>query len=285
MTAAAPAGAVLAVTGLKAEARIAAGAGVTTLAGGGDAARLALQLRDSLAHGAKAVISFGIAGGLAPSLPAGTVVIADAVEDGDARWPVDPSWRRGLIQALPHAACGDLAGVDRAVAGAEAKARLHRRSGALAVDMESHVAARLAAQYGVPFAALRIIADPAERSLPQAALVGMRPDGTTNVGAVLAALARKTRRSPGLGPDGPGRPGGVQRARSQPQGFGRPVRLRRSDAAPFRARAARRGARRLLSDRAGTTLSRRSSTDRAPQIPEHAAPDPMVARASDSSNT
>jgi hypothetical protein len=71
-------------------------------------------------------------------------------------------------------------------------------SGAVAVDMESHVAARLAAHYGLPFAALRIIADPAERSLPAAALVGMRPDGSTDIAAVLRALGRRPSDLPAL---------------------------------------------------------------------------------------
>ena len=191
-------GPILAVTGLKAEAKIAAGPGVTTLAGGGDAARLALLLQGYLASGATAVISFGIAGGLAPGLPAGTIVVADGIDDGETFWAADAHWRNRLLGALPGAVPGRLAGVDAAVAGAVGKAALHARSRAVAVDMESHIAARLAALHRLPFAALRVIADPAERSLPQAALVGMRPDGTTDVGAVLKALARKPADLPAL---------------------------------------------------------------------------------------
>lgn len=190
--------AVLAVTGMKAEARVAAGAGITTLVSGGDSARLALLLQAYLTGGAKAVISIGIAGGLAPELPAGTIVVADAVEDGETRWAVNPAWRHNLRSMLPAAVSGDISGVDRAVADRHAKASLYRRSGALAVDMESHVAARLAAQHRVPFAALRIIADPAERTLPRAALDGMRPDGGTDIAAVLRALVLRPSDLPGL---------------------------------------------------------------------------------------
>ena len=189
---------VLAVTGLQAEARIAGGIGVATLSGGGDAARLAVLIQGSLAKGASAIISFGIAGGLAPGLPAGTVVIADRVESGEFCWDTDPQWRARLLEALPHAVRGSLAGVDEAVAGASSKTRLRGATGAVAVDMESHVAARLAALHGVPFAALRVIADPAERSLPQAALAGMRPDGSTDVRAVLSALLKRPGDVPAL---------------------------------------------------------------------------------------
>jgi adenosylhomocysteine nucleosidase len=189
----------LAVTGLRAEAKIAEGRGVATLSGGGDAARLALLLQGSLANGARAVVSFGIAGGLASGLAAGTVVIADAVDDGETRWETDPHWQARLADALPGAMRGTLAGSDRAVATVADKARLHRSAGgALAVDMESHVAARLAALHQVPFAALRVIADPAERALPEAAVVGMRPDGSTDVVAVIRALARRPGELPAL---------------------------------------------------------------------------------------
>ena len=189
---------VLAVTGLLAEARIASGAGVVTVAGGGDPARLALLLQAAMARGARAVISFGIAGGLEPGLVPGSVLLARAVHDGDLRTPTSAAWVARLAEALPGARLADLAGVDAAVAGSGDKAALHRRTGAAAVDMESHVAARLAALHGLPFAALRVVADPAERTLPPAALVGMRPDGTTDLGAVLRALGRAPRQLPGL---------------------------------------------------------------------------------------
>lgn len=191
-------GCILAVTGLAAEARIAAAPGVMTVSGGGDAARLALLLQASLAAGARAVISFGIAGGLAPGLKAGTVVVAEMIDDGETLWRTHAGWRARLLAALPQARLGKILGCDKAIEGAEGKDAAHWRTGAHLVDMESHVAARLATQYDVPFAALRIVSDPAERSLPRAALVGMRPDGTADVGAVLRALAAKPAELPAL---------------------------------------------------------------------------------------
>ena len=182
---------VLAVTGLKAEARIAAGAGVTTVVGGGDPARLALLLQGTLSKGASAVISFGIAGGLRPGLRPGTMIIGRSVDDGQRRAEADAAWCARLAAALPEAIAADIAGVDRPAKGVAQKGALHAATGAAAVDMESHIAARLATLHGVPFAALRIIADPWDRTLPGAALVGMRPDGSADVGAVLRALGRR----------------------------------------------------------------------------------------------
>jgi hypothetical protein len=74
-------------------------------------------------------------------------------------------------------------------AAAEKRAA-HARTGALAVDMESHVAARVARRFGLRFAAARVISDAAGRDLPAAVEVGMTPDGGMALGAVLAALAR-----------------------------------------------------------------------------------------------
>jgi hypothetical protein len=57
--------------------------------------------------------------------------------------------------------------------------------------MESHIAAEVAAEQGLPFAVLRVVADPARRRVPQSALCGLLPDGRTNVLAVLRALLRR----------------------------------------------------------------------------------------------
>ena len=64
--------------------------------------------------------------------------------------------------------------------------------------MELHGAARFAENWGLPFAALRAIADPQHRTLPPAAMVGMKPDGSADLKAVLAALARSPRQLRGL---------------------------------------------------------------------------------------
>ncbi len=64
--------------------------------------------------------------------------------------------------------------------------------------MESHIVGRIAAESGLPFAILRVIADPAERQLPPAALVGMRSDGAIDFRAVLASLAASPSQLPAL---------------------------------------------------------------------------------------
>jgi nucleoside phosphorylase len=175
--------------GLKREARIfdRPGRDVFVVIGGGQAATLERDLYDQAELFPGIILSCGIAGALAPTLRPGDVVI-----DGDAVVV------ERLGQALPYAHRGGIAGNDAIVATAVEKRLLSERTGALAVDMESHVAARVALRRQLPFAALRVISDRAEDDLPPAALVGMRPDGGMALGAVLASLARAPRQLPAL---------------------------------------------------------------------------------------
>jgi hypothetical protein len=90
-----------------------------------------------------------------------------------------------------------IVGVDTPIAEPAKKRELHRTTGAAAVDMESHVVARVAAAHKLAFAALRVVVDPAHRTVPPAALIGMRPDGRANVSAVLRDLmARPSQLTP-----------------------------------------------------------------------------------------
>jgi adenosylhomocysteine nucleosidase len=181
---------VVAVTGLTFEARIAAGPGVTTIAGGGDAHRLANALEREFARGAAAIISFGIAGGLAAAATPGTWFVADAVVTRASRWAVDAAWADVLANNLPGSVRGDLAGSDAIIHGPADKHMLGAATGALAVDTESHVVAAFAASHGVPFVVFRVIADPVARALAPATSRGMRSDGTINQRAVLGAVVR-----------------------------------------------------------------------------------------------
>jgi hopanoid-associated phosphorylase len=180
---------VVAVTCLSFEARIAAGPGVMVLCG--DAPRLAAALESAIARGRSGIISFGIAGGLDPALAPGDWVVASRVVAAAERFSTDRAWSKRLLEALPSAVHADIAGVDLPVVDASTKRRLGTTTRTVAVDMESHIAARVAAAHGLPFAACRVIIDPAQRTLPPAALVGLRPDGTPDAGAVLRSLARQ----------------------------------------------------------------------------------------------
>lgn len=178
-----PPGGLLFVVGLVREARIVAPLGQVCI-GRPDVERLAFDRPLGL-------VSFGLCGALDSALSAGDLIVADTVRQGEDVWPCDPAWSERVRRALPEARRGDMAGGDVILATAAAKARLHAAAGAAAVDMESHHVARAAAASGLPFVVVRAISDAAERSLPEAAIAGFRPDGQPDIAAVIGALLRR----------------------------------------------------------------------------------------------
>src|SRR6185312_5591006 len=92
---------VVAVTCLALEAGIARGPGVSVLCNQGSGLRAAL--RAAIERGASGIISFGIAGGLAPHLAAGDWVVASGVASGQGHFPSDRGWAQALLEALPGA--------------------------------------------------------------------------------------------------------------------------------------------------------------------------------------
>jgi hopanoid-associated phosphorylase len=168
------------------------------LVGGGQSKRLEAKLEQAIALGGRSILSFGIAGGLAPMLRPGNWLIARSVIDGEARIAADQNWSARLAQLMPHAAMVDVIGVDAPIGSAAQKHATHAATGAWIADMESHVVARVAQANNLPFAVCRVVADPAERTLPPAALVGMRADGSVDAAAVIQALIRKPRQLPDL---------------------------------------------------------------------------------------
>lgn len=175
------------LTGMTAEARIARRAGLPVACSGVDPYAVAQRLLD---EGAAGLISFGIAGGLAPLVTPGTLVVATAVIGDEMTIPASADWRHALLGALPQARAGAIVGASRPAVTVEDKAGLHARTGALAVDLESYAVARACRERGRPFAVLRAVADPAGRALPPAALTGLDGEGKMAPGAVLGQVLR-----------------------------------------------------------------------------------------------
>lgn len=191
---------IIVVTGMPFEARIARGDGVHVVCAQNDT--LAGELEAAIAReGARGLVSFGTAGGLIPGLKPGQWVIAHKVLDMPEQaheYVTSIAWAEALRRAMPGALRADMAGVTAPVVSADDKAALFRESGAAAADMESHIVARVAQAHGLPFVVARVVIDPAERSLPPAALAGMRPDGSVNLLGVLGSLAKNPLQLPAL---------------------------------------------------------------------------------------
>lgn len=185
---------VLIVTGLVQEARIAAGPGMTVICSSSDPQQLRALLTVFDPSTIRGVISFGVAGGLDPSLKSGDVVVATEVLAGDTRWLAGLALNEELIASVAlgrrRVVRGGLAGVEQVVAARALKAALRSETGAAAVDMESHIAAAYATEAGLPFAALRVISDPASRGLPPLAMSAIKPNGKIDLRKVLGGLAR-----------------------------------------------------------------------------------------------
>jgi hopanoid-associated phosphorylase len=198
MTTDAPA--LLVVTGLQREAAIAAGTGVATLCSGGRPDILAQRL-DAERPPLGGVLSFGLAGGLSPDLKSGDVVVASHVLHGDKRHVADQRWHDAILRAASNDVrikSGTIYGSTSVVTQAAGKAALHAQNGAIAIDMESHIAAAYAARHRLPFAAIRAIGDCASRSLPELASDALRDDGSVDIVKVLRGLAGNPGQMPAL---------------------------------------------------------------------------------------
>jgi adenosylhomocysteine nucleosidase len=171
------------VVGMAREARILRGHGRILV--GTDGLEAALEQRPA------GVISFGLCGALDPGLRVGQLVAATAVATADGLIPTDETLTDQLQAAVGEFGAGPIAGSPVIVPGPTEKSALRQRTGAIAVDMESHEVARVAARAGVPFAVLRAVSDLADEALPLSAQAGFRPDGGVDVMAVIAGLARR----------------------------------------------------------------------------------------------
>lgn len=192
---------VLIVTGLKQEARIASGPGLTVICSSSNPEQLREMMTSFDPKTIRGIISFGVAGGLDPSLKTGDIVIASRIVTAKRQWVTEPKLVENLV-AVPRKrgriVAGVLAGVEEVVTGQIGKEALRSTTGADAVDMESHIAARYAEFNGLPFAAVRVISDPAHRSLPAITTNAIKPNGKVDMWKVMRGVARNPRTIPHL---------------------------------------------------------------------------------------
>ncbi len=210
------------VCGLQNEARCLTAAGIEEriALSGARTARAAEVAQELLSAGAESLVSIGLAGGLDPRLSPGSVIVADRIlawhqplptansrrstaqspgneardtgapAQADDEFAVDPEMLSQLLGVLGDKVWrGAVVGVDQAVRSPAEKRGLFTQTTALACDMESHAVAAAARNAGVPFGVLRIVSDPSNRYIPEAALAGVTPAGGVSVGRVLGGVA------------------------------------------------------------------------------------------------
>ena len=162
---------------------------------GPDAA--AAGARALIQAGASALASFGLAGGLDPTLIAGDICLPrEVMAQHLPAIATTNRWRdrvgAALIALVPrgHLIDGSLLSSAAMVASVAEKAALFGATGAQAVDMESFAVAEVASTHRLPFLALRVVIDRAIDELPRAVTVAVDHAGEIQVWRLLAALAR-----------------------------------------------------------------------------------------------
>jgi adenosylhomocysteine nucleosidase len=148
---------------------------------GGRTVRIGVRARRGIPDGK--LVSFGFAGGLHDGLECGDVLDATRVVDaeGNVVWEGGPLGVSGARQ-------GTILAADTVVDDPAERRRLHDRTGADAVDMETGALARSGRLVGC----VRAISDTPSRTLgPVARTLG--PDGRLAMRGVAGALARPRR--------------------------------------------------------------------------------------------
>ncbi len=119
-----------------------------------------------------ALINTGCAGALVEDLPAGALVLPEAiVEVGSdlVRHGANPALVRQLQVAADrsrqHARSGAIVTSDKPIKTSAEKRIWHEQFGAIAVEMEGCIVARIAAARGLPFASARAILDTLDMDL------------------------------------------------------------------------------------------------------------------------
>lgn len=137
-------------------------------------------------HRPRAVVAAGFAGGLDPSLARGSVIRPCRAVRDDGASAIDLA-RHGSTHALLT-----IVSVDAVAATVDAKRTLAARTGAEAVDMETHAVARVAMAAGLPCHCVRVVSDDALESLPaEVAGLAAAPSTLRRLGAVVGAFGRR----------------------------------------------------------------------------------------------
>jgi adenosylhomocysteine nucleosidase len=166
--------------------------GTLLVVSGIGAAAAADAARALVKAGATALTSWGMAGGLDPTLSAGTIFLPSKVISADGTGcPTTADWRERLAATVASqrpVTHGILLTSSRAIEALAGKAAAFHETGALAVDMESLAVAQIAAAHKLPFIAVRVIVDTAHDVLPRAVVAASR-SGHVRIWRLIWALA------------------------------------------------------------------------------------------------
>ena len=169
--------------------------GVTLDVSGVGPRRAGLASRRLLGKGATALLSWGSAGGLSPTLSSGSLLLPKTIIASDQSvYHVDLSWHKSLCSRLEGQVefhTGPLAESATVVSTPAEKAILFQQTGAIGVDMESAAVAAVAQGARVPFVAVRAVADSTDITLPNSALNACDEFGRLNFLRLIRGIAMR----------------------------------------------------------------------------------------------
>ena len=149
-----------------------------------------------VARGAEALLSFGLAGALASDLATGDVMVpTEVLTEAGGLFHCHDAWSAQLFERIEGkglvSRTGNLLGSERVLSNAEIKTELLRKTGAVAVDTESHFVAKAAHQADIPFAGVRVIVDTNQDKIPEAARRAYGADGSLRLHSLIFSLGRR----------------------------------------------------------------------------------------------
>ena len=157
---------------------------------------------NSYRNGLDNLLVCGFAGGLSERLKPGDLILADKVTDGTTTFaPNDTLLASAKSVQVSNAKIeiGTLVTVDKvANERPQEKRELAAQTGAIAVDMETVGAVRVAQERGIPWLAVRAITDGVNDELPLDFNALANPDGSVNRGRVIRATLAQPHKIPAL---------------------------------------------------------------------------------------
>jgi adenosylhomocysteine nucleosidase len=156
--------------------------------------RAAMASRALLEKGATFLLSWGSAGGLAPKLSPGSLILPKTVIASDrSLYHVDAPWHQSLCNRLKgHLDFHTEPLVESAmvVRTPAEKVILFRETGAIGVDMESAAVAAVAQEARVPFMVVRAVADSTDTTIPDSVLNAVDEFGRLNFLKLIQGFAK-----------------------------------------------------------------------------------------------
>lgn len=182
------------VAALPAEARWLRASALAVRVGGVGAEHARRAARSLIADGAQALISWGTAAALAPTLSVGTLVLADRIVGESVPLVPDLAWTarvaESLLDVVPVVR-GTIACPTDILRNARDKHALADRSGAIAADMESAAIGAVAREAGASWIVVRVVSDAADTVVPSSVVDAINEKGALSWTRLLGALLRK----------------------------------------------------------------------------------------------